>query len=187
MHQSFGGYVCGMRGFWGLVKSKIQAFAVYLDGRLPLAILREPCDAKKTTRSIPISAPPILGVHGSRSHPKIRQSVVLTVPVYVVYLSDRKRAMNIEPSQSMRPICQINHFDDNVSIPVNAACQEALSPPRSAATPSEDAGKRVVVQDFEQARGSKIGSSQDAVPSLIGQRPVGVDSAARPRYFKAAS
>lgn len=175
--------VRGVSRFGGCVKTEVSTLTAYLDARLPLAFTCVPCDAKKSALAIQVCSPLVLGIERTAHISQVANPVVAPNPVLVVDLVSGPFASHVEPSEPVGQVGPIVNLDRDVPILVNTAGQQTLSSAGPGFSPRKYACLLGVVKNLVQARSRKIGSSHEAVLSLIGQRPAGVDVTALASQF----
>lgn len=133
----------------------------------------------------------VLQIFFVRHVSKILPAVVGGVAVNVIDMVFWPFASDVEPYKTMNQILAAK--DTGIEIPVRHFRTNGLPEIADSAAapairclqsdPRQNAGFRGVVKKLAQTRGSKIGSSHEAVLSLIGQRPVSVASTERASLF----
>lgn len=155
------------------------------DLRDPLLVARAPSDAKDSASAVAPRALHVLRVLRPRCFAQVGNPVVGPVAVNVVNHTCRPRTVHVQPSKPMRWVQRAADVDADVPVMLAFAASGEANKIGSklALEPSEHPGIRVIVKQFAQARGGKIGGSHDAVPSQSGQRPARVSALGGPRYF----
>ena len=116
--------------------------------------------------------------------PKIDPPVIGSLETPMVNRIGRPITNHPKKCKPMRAVKLAVNLDDDVpGALVYASGDLPGAAPNSRNAPFEVAGFRVVIEKFAQTLRRKIGSSHEAVLSLIGQRPDGVGSTARASLF----
>ena len=153
-----------------------------LSGKFSGAFLRT--NAKPSRNIVAAGNTHILRIDFRRRMSQVRPSVVILDAIDAINKFLRKLSIHIKKRESM--FCIQNVIDANGSVAVGersiAGALARFCLP-FVLYPSEKAEVLIVVKDFAQARGGKIGNSHDALQLLIGQGPAGVDSTARASSF----
>ena len=102
MVNFFGIDVCQMSIFWRRKNTKINAFTVDANSSLPFGNPIIPTNTSKTTFVSFISALLVMRVLLLCYYTQIFQSIVRTIPIYMVNVSFWKFSMNNCPNNSMR-------------------------------------------------------------------------------------
>lgn len=176
--------VCGASKFWRLKSAKVHANFIDLNAGPPVVSI-----SGNTERAVTIvgsTLPDVLYVLALRNITQVCNSVVAWVSVNVVNAKFRPFAIDIKPRNAM--LFDFLAANPNVSVSVfaNVSGNVAnIDPVGRSDLAREYAGQWIVMKKFAQAFCGKIGVSHDAVLSLIGQRPVSVDSTCWPRHFTA--
>lgn len=170
--------------------SKLGAFEVPEIGPLAVGLdASGPCvaivlrDTKQPARVYGHGSSHVLRVDDWRNVSQIADPIVVAHAIDMVELLKRPLAENVQPNESVNGV--VVPINRALPIPLttwapgdgpDAVFAHALAPP--------DFSRVGAVRDeFAQARGSKIGSSHDALQKLIGQRSAGVDSTERASLF----
>ena len=174
--------ICVTGKLGGSEHPEVNGFATEVNGCTPLASLRT--NSEKFNRSVRMTAAHILTIPGNRNIPKISDSVIASVPVYVVYDPIRPNAIDIKPCKPVPEAELAINADVNVPSRFRRASRTSSrglwSSPHSA---DKLSGFWGVCEQLAQTLCGKIGLSHDTVPSLIGQRPARVISTGGLRYF----
>ena len=183
MQATFAVQVRRVRQFWRGKCPKVSALAVAIDVCAPSRAMT--AYPKQTGRLVvPSCLCHILHVKAVSYIAQVFNTIVCCVPVYVVNVIDGPRSVYVKPRKSVRPIKPAANSYNDVALSVHAP---SLIAEFDAATqvcfPLENASVGVVVKNLAQTRGGKIGSSHEAVLSLIGQRLTSVDALGGLRYF----
>lgn len=121
----------------------------------------------------------VLSILRVRSLPKIANSVVRPVAVYMVNLVFRPLSVNVKPRQSMlisrTPVNAYGSIPKRFVVMTSAA--SFWWTPFAAGFPYEDSTVLVIGKDFLKTVCGKMRRSHDAPVKRIGQRPGGIASA----------
>lgn len=177
-------YIRCVRLFWRIKSTKVLSSALgdYLCLESP-AVSGVLNPEKSKLIEAPSSAL-ILDVHLSGHISQIRPAVVGSNAIDVVRYANRPCSGHVQEREPVRSAACLIDSDVDVPEVLSLAPSNATFPgARLVVAPGEDACQRVVVKNFAQARGGKIGSSHDALQKLIGQRPATISRRVRASLF----
>ena len=174
---TFGLNVGGVSILRSLENAKVNAFTANGNLRQEVASGRNVVNTGESARVVAVSPALILGVDCAGGFAQVLNAVVQPIPVYVVDMGAGEFPGVPKPNKAMSVDLARANLDPVVSLVID--CKRGLADKIRAhrglnARPRIGFG--VVVQQFAQALRRKIVGSHDAVLSLIGQRPGGVDS-----------
>lgn len=180
-------YIFGVSFVLVCEQAEVDHFLVDADLRTPLLSLGLPTHAEQAGSVAGSRVSLVLGVQPVVNLAKIHEAVAGWVAVDVVDMCRGPAAIGYEPRQPVRTMPGARDNDVDVAFRMPAACD--ISDAYGvvfAGSASDDAGVGVVGEQLPRPVCTKIGSSHDAVLSLIGQRPGSVGSAARASLFSVA-
>lgn len=177
----------GMGKFGRIKPAQEMRSAIKVDACAPFSAGRIPTGTQQMRALVVPHCPPlVLVILAGRCLAQIRNSVIRWRAVDVVYFSNRPRAMDVQPCQSVTAAHPAVNHDDQVASTVQATGRSVSVDAFTSSPPCKHTGFWVVVKQFAQTLRGKIGRSHDAVLSLIGQRPARVCSTGGPRHFSHA-
>lgn len=181
MKLGFSGKVRGGGGLRSIVASKTDD--LFVNANLG-AELQDVFAKTNTTKpgSIPsVQSMLVLVVFGTGCLSEVVKSVIRAVAVYVVDVTTRKPPINIQKSETVRPIGFAINSDCDVSLAMKMSSYSAnLDAKGRGFEPMEQPSIRAIVQNFAQSFGGnvcRIFHSHDAPPVRWDQGPGRVDSA----------
>lgn len=183
VHHAFSRQVSFVRSFFGGKDAKVDALAQNHYRCLPSLAMS--CDAKQPGCLIAFGgAKKIAPILNPRHVSQVGDPVVVLDSVDVIDLMLGPFPVHHKPSKPMGLVSPSVNVDIDVSESVSTTRDSARNCiGASRYQPSENAGCGIVRKKFARTRKGKIGSSHEAVPSLIGQRLAGVGSTERASPF----
>lgn len=169
----------------GVEFSKIDLFAAHLQLSNPPTRSIAPSHARDAAGVVLVEARPILDVEAMRDIAEVLPAVVGTASVSVVNLKHGPLACHVEHSEALCGVETPIKPDQKIAAafaswigpgpmaPVAASCDAT----------SEHACQRVVMKQFAQARGGKIGRSHDAVPRRVVRDRAARPTPTQPRHY----
>lgn len=185
MKYALGFAVGGVRKFSGCKTAEVLAFAGKSNLGIPLPSRLVQSDAKQPAGLVADWRSPLILLIGTMAGlSQVRKTIVCPVAVHVVNLLRRPFSGHIEPREAVGLVCVSVAAHAPVSIAgIKASCTFSVAASGATFCPCECARLGIVVNKFAQTLRGKIGSSHDAVLSLIGQKPGSIRSRSRLRYF----
>ena len=183
VHYAFSRQVSLVRSFFCGKDAKVNSLAQNHYRRLPSFAMRR--DPKQPGGFIALGgAKKIAAILNPRHVSQVGDSVVVLDTVDVIDLVLGPLPVHKKPRKPMGFVSPPVNVDIDVSRNVSSTRDSARNCiGASRYQPSENAGCGIVRKKFARTRKGKIGSSHEAVPSLIGQRPAGVGSTERASPF----
>lgn len=183
MKSPLGDYIGVVRFFLRDVRAEKHYAAIASDASTPFADLRAVVDAQIAVLAFAAGSPAVLKINESGDITQVAKSVVCPVSVDVVDVIDGPLSSHVEPCESVCiTLATVNGYDPIANL-VNRAGHAVYESAAPCEYPSEYASAGIVVKKLAQTLRSKIRSSHEAVPSLIGQRPAGASNALRASLF----
>ena len=142
--------ISGMSKLRRVKQSKIGVFATRMtDPCLPA--FPAATHAKQSAFVVNASNSMILLIDACRYDSQVRKSIVSSLPVDVVYLSDRPFAVDVQPSKAMVQIASTVNLCLQVPVAVRTSSHRPSTCSTSGSKPSENASLRIVGKQLAQA------------------------------------
>lgn len=168
----------GMGFLRGAVHAEAELFPVHPNARSPFALLFLIGHTKPAMRRLRSCLAHVLHVLPGRGEAKIRQSIVRTNPVDVVYSAGREMSVDHKPDEPMRSVDLPVGHEPNVAFVVRSSSNPSIFlGPRK---PSQNACFWIVGKKLKRTSASNIRLSHDAPQMLIGQSAGGASITTMP-------
>ena len=145
-----------MGGFRGFEIAKVLLSPVDHDLRTPTLCALVPRHAEEARGASATRSCLILHIHGLRNIPEVCNSIVRPIPIDMVNVMFRPRAVRVQPRQSVRPEERSVDPDDNVAIAVDRSRDSAYLDPLATYSPPKNSAVQLVVKQRSQRFGGKV-------------------------------